>query len=205
MLSFKQYIKETPALHPDYDKPSNSITDSESEIKHDIATDTQKEHYKKVGEIEGHHLYRIKNPNTPWHDGFALVHPKTNKTIMHVTGRFHKDQFRIDTLSGIDKSPVKAHTFYHGILHSPNTEVNELHSSSDHSPGGKKVWKKMSEHPGIEVTHYQPITRRTLTMNKDFNKNYIDMKKHPYDPKASQSSRRKRERLRYSMFIARRK
>ena len=167
-------------------------------LRNDRARITQSSS-KKISETDsGHHILASKIRKDGYTDRkFSAYNPKTKKIDMKVTGNFDHEtkKFKVDFLSGRPGSTLKAHDFYHHLL--DKGHVSELHSSDAQSPGGASVWKKLSEHPGVSMTHHEPEIKHTYTgklvqhperneaphKGADWSKHYADEKTPSSSPK----------------------
>lgn len=130
-------------------------------IKKDGSEDRRKtihKHSTVVGKLISstptHDIYREQHKD--YHDiYFYAVNKKTRKSEMAVDGVYKGAKknkiFHVGTLDGSKGSTIKAHHFYHHLMHAGH--INQIVSDSSHSPGAKKVWHRLSKLPGVKMYH----------------------------------------------------
>jgi len=198
MLRFKQFIKETPS----YMDPNEHGNGKEGNTIHKDNYVKPNHHkdsgFRKTTKLSSHGEYDLykhhagygsnaEDTGSTYHH-FSLVHRATDETHMHVAGNLiHHDgkkKFQVDSLVGHEHSKVKAHEFYHHILH----HVDELHSDTIHSKGGMTTWKHLAtKHPDVEVhhqlSHFHGGEGGEHPVNKhDWMSHYRDSKQRPRHP-----------------------
>jgi hypothetical protein len=163
--TFKQFLNEMPKMTT-LDKDLNRL--SHNEVK--IHLSHKPEH---IGTSDsGHHIVK-----THYREGtsFNAVDPQTKQIDMKVTGEHGDGNFRVSMLRAREGGTIRAHEFYHHLV---TKQGLTLHSDDHHSPGARHTWKKLSEYPDIEVTHYGKGETHPMHKGDDFGKNYGDDKTH---------------------------
>ena len=153
-------MKEAPELDVDYTK------DNRLKTYKDLPYDTANSPLSKTS--TGHHIYSLQTSGAT--KIYYAHNPKTNHPDMSVSGEQHGKHFHIHVLSGREGSTIKAHEFYghlikkHGLI---------LNSSTAHSPGSQKTWKKVADDKDINTTHRDKKDQK-IPLNKgvDWEHNY---------------------------------
>ena len=147
MISFHQFLLEMPSkIDYGFD---NRLDKDTTHPDH-----TQVTH---LGIAEtGHKIFAKTWDSRDDHGGifttYAAHNPKTKKNDVEVNGYQKGKQFKITTLAGRRGSTIKAHKLYAHMAKKGVTVV----SSSSHSPGGAKVWHRVSQEPGLNFKHMKP-------------------------------------------------
>lgn len=181
MKTFKQFLYEMPH--------DNDMSASKSSLIYGIVvkkpkakayigdpyydTNDKKIYYQKISSTPTHDFYRkvYHNKRSSKSRGavFMAVDKKTKRANMEVSGDLHGNKnkkFTVDILSSYRNNTLKAHEFYHHLLHAGH--VNELISDTSHSPGARKVWKRLSKMPNIKMGAVKKeIKGRKITFKKD--------------------------------------
>lgn len=179
MKTFKQFILETP--HDNDVTTSWKMADDERIVssKKKAKARIMSAKAQKVSQTDSHEFYKQGSPHNT---SFYAVNRKSNKVDMAVDGSLFKSgkrkQFRVSMLAGAHGSKIRAHEFYHHLIHAGH--VHDLVSDSSHSEGAKKVWKKLSKMPNIKLDaaqdsydfHKQKAILKNDTVNKRFDRNY---------------------------------
>ena len=136
MKTFKEYINENPMI--DYNV---------SKDKPDSFNDSPKIYNKRenIGVIGKHKVKRLSL------DGFRksyTLHDSKDNISFKAAGNQNGNKFVVSNLEGTDTAPIKAHEFYHHLIHQQGLH---LHSDALQSPGGKKVWERLHKMPGIKM------------------------------------------------------
>lgn len=163
MLSYKQYTKlfEMPHI-VNLDVDDDKLTPDEQKLH-------QASSYKHISTFKGHHIFTQVSPQGD--HAFAVVNPETSKVTHRIMTSAEKGGLKVGGLYGTNNAGVKAHEIYHHLItHHGFT----LHSDDTQSVGGAKVWKRLSEMPGVSVTHHSNATGTKITLNKGdkWNTNY---------------------------------
>jgi hypothetical protein len=164
MFTFKQFLKETPAvMHADdYDQASNRLQPPEIKNNH-LSNKKETSEYKKLSDLKGHEVWGSHKEGI-----YHLVDPKTKETHIELTGMSNGNDFYEELLAGTGKTNIKAHTFYHHLITKHGVV---LHSSDTHSIGGFKTWKKLSEYPDVKLSHVDN-NNRPLKFSPNLDSNY---------------------------------
>jgi hypothetical protein len=158
MLSFGQFLMEMPMRIGSWAKERHQLQPDEYNYKPDgkpLSTTKTLHQVHRVDHRDGSTSYHAYNP-------------QTNKSDMVVDGIQSRNSFHIDTLAGRDGSTIKAHEFYHHLIHKHNIE---LVSSDVHSTGGEKVWRSLAGHPTIDMSA-ERSGGRPATFHKNWERNY---------------------------------
>lgn len=120
--------------------------------------------YDKEHEVQ-HHQDLVGN------EIYSLKHKKSGEVHLHMGGLKRRDgSVQVRSLKGSPNSKVKAHEFYHHLIHKHGLT---LHSDRIQSEGGKKTWEKLSKYPDIDMDHKDADTHKKIPFDKDnFSNNY---------------------------------
>lgn len=135
---------------------------------------------ENFGEVGDYNIVRTQGGYTPNKKmrkrTFHLVHKKTGETHMKVSGLEHvgkgnDHKFQVELLSGHKDSTIKAHEFYHHLI---TNHGIELHSDNIQTPGGKKVWQKLSKYKDIHIDHVASDGKKLKLHKRNWDANYGD-------------------------------
>lgn len=180
MLSFKQFLKETPSLMyvSDYKKSENVLSDHDVRFGHEITKMDNPTDYKKISKLGKYEVWHSKKGGDEHYGSvFNLVNPQTGHVHMQVTGNYTgKKTFKVGVLTGQDKNPVKAHQFYHHLI---TRHGIALQSSDLQSHGGMKTWQRLAtQYPDINMSHDNGKGKTIpLHTGDDWKKNYGSKKR----------------------------
>lgn len=192
MIGFKQFLTEMPhsnaAMSSKY-RQSDLTVKNRGRGKAYIGAPEQEDNsdydvHKKVSSTDSHDFYKLGKGTDDKYTKFVAVDKKTKKVHMSVTGDMHGTEknkhFAVDYLKASEGNTLKAHEFYHHLIHAGH--VNTLVSDDSHSPGAKKVWHKLSQMPNIKMDsvykkHDYRRSRVTFKksgakIHKDWDQNY---------------------------------
>lgn len=135
-------------------------------------------------DYEVHHDFHDPNEDYNGEPGhtYKLVHKPTGHTHVSVTG-FHAlsrtgpketdltPTFNVKYVEGTEASKVKAHDFYHHLIHKHSLI---LRSDVHQSEGGAHIWKNLAGKEDIQTTHHNvyghPIHMDHYTWNNNYTK-----------------------------------
>jgi hypothetical protein len=120
--------------------------------------------------------YRLKNTELPSHaqqiapsfyqlldHNFCTFYYHLEKVHMSMTSYFLPNgELVMHRTNGIEGSAIKAHEFYHQLLHLLKVP---FHSDSGHSIGGQKIWKRLAAYPDLDIKHYSYNKFAGMEMN----------------------------------------
>jgi hypothetical protein len=153
MLSFKQFLIEMPTLMKSFDEKENRLVST-----NDIPNGN------KVGALSsGHDLYHEEKPLT---HVWTAFNPSTNRHDMRLhTVALDDGRHVVQNVEGRKDSSIKAHELYHHLV--SNGHLKELISDYTQSPGGSKVWRRLSTMNGVSVNHLVNNKEEPLQKNWD--------------------------------------
>lgn len=175
MKTYKQFIFETPEIDFNYDKKHALKPSSKFQTTSHNSID--KEHISTTK--SGHKIYRVKKPGSTFRHYEAVKDGVVHQSVMGYDNSHDESKLLVGVLSGNPSTTIKAHEFYHHLITHHNIS---LESSQKQSRGGAKVWKNLSEMPGIKMIRNKNIhdinkdatyTRKVkIHKGKDWFKNY---------------------------------
>lgn len=165
MLSFKYFLSEAPYIMSDFPKTAYQLKDHQTRVRKTgkkIVTmsphtgEYESKKHEFLSSTSTHNFYRQINDHEDSHTGksarFIAVNKKNNRMDMSVRGLWSNSKHKkleVEFLKGHPKSGIRAHEFYHHLVHAGH--VNELVSDTSQSEGAKKVWHKLSKMPNIKM------------------------------------------------------
>lgn len=171
MKTFKQFLKEMPALIHHVPKPEHR---DESDLNHTIKkSNFRMMNNEKISKFDDKHdSYHSRPPGNDYHSrssgAYLVVERKTKRIKATISGKHQFGDFRIDWAAKHSSSQFNMTDVYHHLVmnHTP------LVSSVEHSPGSYKNWKKLSERPGVHVSVQINGEGASASLGDDWHKNY---------------------------------
>lgn len=166
MLTFKQFLKETPWINSD-----------------ELDTDSNKEKLQRSPrhpqDIEisslpsGHIITKKKIDYYDPEEGYdqyeySAIGPDGKKDLS-LKGHQKGNSFIVVDLSANKNNTLKAHELYHHLITKHNLHI---HSDYEQSTGGMKTWKKLHQMPGIHMQSYNGSTKKYSELKRSFQRNY---------------------------------
>lgn len=174
MKTFKQLLTEMPVDNYDTTAKRLPLYKHDSYMKsHDERKELKHEGtYQVNDDYEVHHhsiSYGLKYGDKHY---FNVVHKPTGH--MHLQLQTHVNPgwqaHRVSNLAGVEGNNLKAHELYHHLL--STGKLKALYSDHTHSTGGKKVWQRLSQMPGINMRLMKK--GKEIPIHKVWQKNYGD-------------------------------
>lgn len=156
MISFKTFLIEAP--HSNEMEINNKLADYLTRVrklpKAKAYIPISGANNQKVSSTDTHDIYRNHDKeNKVVNTHFYAVNKKTNKVDMYVSGLMQgnrKKKFQVSMLKASKKGEIRAHDFYHHLIHAGH--INSLISDDSQSEGAQKVWKRLSQSPNIKMS-----------------------------------------------------
>ena len=124
---------------------------------------------KHISKHNGHHVYKLTNPDDQFSHGYLLADSKSKRVKAHITGRTKGNEFTVGWVAKHSSYSGKMTDFYHHLI--THHDIN-MNSSTEHSPGSVANWKKLSERPDIHMTRSMNGEGIRLHTGDDWHKNY---------------------------------
>lgn len=172
MKTFKQLISEMPVDNDYTEGKRLQATNYRSYLKNtqqDEKTKTvSKWSYNDDYDIHHHSVSHGEKYGTKHY--FDVIHkPTGNIHLRLVTHTMDGNLHRVSDLHGAKENTLKTQHLYKHLLQ--NKKIDTLFSDHTHSPGAKKVWKRLHDMPDIDM---KLVDRgKHLPINKNnWNNNY---------------------------------
>lgn len=158
MKKLREILKEAPHKIPDEEYP---IGDNRLNHNTQLNPSSNDTHFAtsrsghKLMRRDGYGKSRYYYALSPSHDPEYPSHEDVDMMVYgHIQSNGH---FEVDRLKGREGSKIRAHQFYHHIIHDDNQPIQ---SSENQSTGGQKTWRELSKHSDIEMTHHTASGRK---------------------------------------------
>lgn len=172
MISFKQFITETPWINPDLDVDMKDEPKAKAKLPDLDVSERGKYLPGSMG--EHHKIIRVES-RAPHHPGdklgvsYHLHNIKTGNIEMTVHGEEDGKKFFVGGLGAYAGGKYKAHEFYHHLI---THHGIHLHSDYEQSTGGMKVWKALHKMPGIHMQSFNGSSEKYSELKPSFQRKY---------------------------------
>lgn len=162
MKTFRQFLLETPWLNHELGNWKEPMV---SRYEHAFG---KGEHISTTP--SGHKIYKhsTRSGSVAFYatDADDKLHMTLETDERYADPRMHE----INYVVAHEGNTIKAHDFYHHLITHDNVH---LVSDKEHSPGGAKIWEKLSKMPGIKMTRLGGDNKeRRMRMFGGWKRNY---------------------------------